>query len=74
MWSYLASRGLRLSLRNRHFPGADEWLEFFVNKQWLLRNNYRGPRLAKYDLWQGPFQIKFYLYVDIIKLCFECLQ
>ena len=47
--SYLLSRGPRWSLCNRHFPRGWDRLGFYLDKQWLLRNNHRGPRLNKYD-------------------------
>ena len=47
--SYLLSRGPRWSLRNRPCSRGWEWLGFYVNKQWLLLNNHRGPRLNEND-------------------------
>ena len=48
--SYLLSRGPRWSLHNRHRSRGWDMLGLYVDKQWLLRNNYRGPRFNKYDL------------------------
>ena len=50
MGANMLSRGSPWSLCNRHFPRDWDRLGFYADKQWLLRNNHRGPRLNKYDL------------------------
>ena len=47
--SYLLSRGPRWSLCNMHFSRDWDRLGFYVDKEWMLRNNHRGPSVNKYD-------------------------
>ena len=60
--SYLLSRGPQWSLCNMHCSRGWDRLGFYVDKEWLLRNNHRGPSVNKYNLpivsmlWQIMFE------------------
>ena len=47
--SFLLSRDPLRSLCNRHYSKSWDRLGFYVDKEWLLRDNHRWPSVNKYN-------------------------